>query len=229
VGIEGGKGRQRIRRPGRTEQKKIDALTIDFEPVGRRGECQRNESLLACAGRLGVGISSVCGGRGTCHSCKVQVLSGTVYGPTSKELEILTSQELKEGWRLACQTYPISDCKLTLPAESMTTPQRIQVEGLETTVHPEPPVRTYRLQLTAPDLSTPQADVDRLLEALNRQHSLQCSKVDIGALRVLSGQLRSWDWKCQAAVRHDEVIALVFHTSRPLGLAIDLGTSKIAG
>jgi len=144
-------------------------------------------------------------------------------------LEILTSQELKEGWRLACQTYPISDCKLTLPAESMTTPQRIQVEGLETTVHPEPPVRTYRLQLTAPDLSTPQADVDRLLEALNRQHSLQCSKVDIGALHILSDQLRSWDWKCQAAVRHDEVIALVFHTSRPLGLAIDLGTSKIAG
>lgn len=202
---------------------------IDLEPVGRRGKCQRNESLLACACRLGVGISSICGGRGTCHSCKVQVLSGTVSEPTSNELETFTSQELKEGWRLACQTYPISDCKLTVPPESMTTPQRIQVEGLEIAVQPEPPVRAYALQLSAPSLSAPHADADRLLDALNQQHSLHCSKVDIGALRVLSDQLRSWDWKCQAAVRNDEVVALVPCTSHPLGLAIDLGTTKIAG
>src|SRR4030042_519761 len=109
----------------------MDACTIDFEPVGRRGKCQRDESLLACACRLGVGISSICGGRGTCHSCKVQVLSGTVSEPTSNELETFTSQEMKEGWRLACQTYPISDCTLNVPPESMTTPHGLQVEGLE--------------------------------------------------------------------------------------------------
>jgi len=207
----------------------MDACTIDFEPVGRRGKCQRNESLLACARRLGVGISSICGGRGTCLSCKVQVLSGTVSEPTSNELETFSSQELKEGWRLACQTYPIRDCKLTVPPESMTTPQRVQVEGLEITVHPEPPVRAYPLQLSPPSLSAPHADADRLLEALNQQHPLHCSKVDIGALRALSDQLRSWSWKCQAIVRNDEVVALVPCTSHPLGLAVDLGTTKIAG
>jgi uncharacterized 2Fe-2S/4Fe-4S cluster protein (DUF4445 family) len=207
----------------------MTAYIIDFEPVGRRGECQKNESLLACARRLGIGISSICGGRGTCHSCKVQVLSGTVSEPTSNELEIFTSQELKKDWRLACQTYPISDCKLTVPPESMTTPQRIQVEGLEIAVQPEPPVRAYALQLSAPSLSAPHADVDRLIEALNQKHPLHCGKVDIGAVRVLSDQLRSWDWKCQAVVRHDEVITLVPWRAHPLGLAIDLGTTKIAG
>jgi uncharacterized 2Fe-2S/4Fe-4S cluster protein (DUF4445 family) len=207
----------------------MTACTIDFEPVGRRGECQRKESLLACARRLGVGISSVCGGKGTCHSCKVQVLSGTVSKPTSNEREAFTSQELKEGWRLACQTYPRSDGKLNVPAESMTTPQRVQVEGLEITVRPEPSVRAYRLQLAAPSLSAPQADADRLLEALNQQHKLHCAKVDIDALRILSDQLRSWNWECQAIVRNDEVIALVPWPSRQLGLAIDLGTTKIAG
>src|SRR4030042_1980090 len=159
---------------------------IDLEPVGRRGECQGNESLLACARRLGVGISSICGGRGTCHSCKVQVLSGTVSEPTSNELETFASQELKEGWRLACQTYPISDCTLNVPPESMTTPQRIQVEGLEITVQPEPPVLAYALQLSAPSLSAPHADVDCLLDTLTQQHPLHCSTVDLGAARVLS-------------------------------------------
>ena len=207
----------------------MTACNIDFEPVGRRGECQRNESLLTCARRLGVGISSICGGKGTCHSCQVQVLSGTVSKPTSNEREAFTSQELKPGWRLACQTYPRSDVKLNVPAESMTTPQRVQVEGLEITVRPEPPVRAYRLQLAAPSLSKPRADVDRLLEVLNQQYKLHCNKVDIDVLRILSDQLRSWNWEWQAMVRNDEVIALAPSPSRQLGLAVDLGTTKIAG
>jgi len=207
----------------------MTACTVDFEPVGRRGECQQKESLLACARRLGMGISSICGGKGTCHSCQVQVLSGTVSKPTSNEREAFTSQELKEGWRLACQTYPTSDVKLNVPAESMTTPQRVQVEGLEITVRPEPPVRAYRLQLAAPSLAAPQADADRLLQKLNQRHKLNCSKVDIAALRSLPDQLRSWNWKCQAVVRNGEVIAFLPPPSRQLGLAIDLGTTKIAG
>ena len=204
-------------------------FTIDFEPVGRRGECQKNESLLACARQLGVGINSMCGGEGICHSCKVQVLSGTVSKPTPNEHEAFTSQELKEGWRLACQTYPASDCKIAVPTESMTTPQRVQVEGLEVNVSPEPSVRIYRLQLSDPSLEAPQADADRLLKALNRQHKLRCTKIDIGALRTISDQLRSWKWKSQAVVRNSEVIAILPPKSRQLGLAIDLGTTKVAG
>jgi uncharacterized 2Fe-2S/4Fe-4S cluster protein (DUF4445 family) len=204
-------------------------FTIDFEPVGRRGKCQKNESLLACARQLGIGISSICGGEGTCHSCKLQVLSGTVSKPTPNEHEAFTSQELKDGWRLACQAYPTSDCKIAVPAESMTTPQRVQVEGLEVKVTPEPSVRVYRLQLAAPSLEAPQADADRLLKALNQQHKLRCTRIDIGALRTISDQLRSWKWKSQAVVRNGKVIAILPPKSRQLGLAIDLGTTKVAG
>jgi uncharacterized 2Fe-2S/4Fe-4S cluster protein (DUF4445 family) len=204
-------------------------FTIDFEPVGRRGKCRKKEPLLACAHRLGVGISSICGGKGMCHSCKVQVLSGTVSKPTSNELETLSRREIKGGWRLACQTYPASDCKVAVPAESMTTTQRLQVEGLEVKVHPESPLRAYRLQLAAPSLKAPQADADRLLQALNQQHKLRCTKIDIGTLRTISDRLRSWNWKTQAVVRNGEVIAVIPPKSRQLGLAIDLGTTKVAG
>ena len=204
-------------------------FTVDFEPVGRRGKCRKKESFLACAHRLGVGISSICGGKGTCHACKVQILSGTVSKPTPNEHEAFTSQELKEGWRLACQIYPTSDVRLMVPAESMTTPQRVQVEGLEIRVPPEPSVRVYRLQLAAPSLKAPQADADRLLKALNKQHKLRCTKIDIGALRTISDQLRSWKWKGRAVVRNSAVIAILPPKSRQLGLAIDLGTTKVAG
>jgi len=205
------------------------SYTIDFEPAGRRGQCRDNESLLDCARRLDVGISSVCGGVGMCQSCKVQVLSGTVSEPTSNELEAFSPQELKDGWRLACQTYPASDYKVSVPPKSMATLQRTQVEGLEIRVRPEPAVRAYHVKLPAPSLSDTQADANRLLQALNQQHHLHCTKVDIAVLRTLSPQLRSWNWQCQATVRDDEVIAVNPYSSQQLGLAIDLGTTKIAG
>ncbi len=205
------------------------AFTIDFEPVGRRGECQKSESLLACARRFGVGINSICGGEGTCHSCKVQVLSGTVSKPRPNEREIFTAQELKDGWRLACQTYPADDCKIAVPADSMTTPQRVQVEGLDAKISPDPSIRAYPLELAPPSLKDPQADDDRLLEALNQQYKLQYTRMDVGALRVSSDQLRAWNWKSQAVVRKGEVIAVLPRNCHQLGLAIDLGTTKVAG
>ncbi|UCB42126.1 MAG: DUF4445 domain-containing protein [Dehalococcoidales bacterium] len=203
--------------------------TVDFEPVGQKGQCQEDESLLDCAHRLGIGVSSVCGGRGTCKTCRVKVISGALSEPTSIELEALSAQELGGGWRLACQATPASDCRVMLPAESMSTSQRIHVEGLEVTVPPEPAVKAYHLQLNAPSLSDQQADADRLLEALYEQYQLHCRKIDINVLRSLSPQIRDWNWECQVSVCDDEVVALGPWPNRQLGLAVDLGTTTIAG
>jgi len=87
----------------------------------------------------------------------------------------------------------------------------------------------YHVELLAPSLSNPQADAERMLEVLNTQHRLNCTKIDIDTVRTLSIKLREWNWECQAAVRNGEVIAVAPWPSRQLGLAIDLGTTKIAG
>ena len=207
----------------------MKSYQIDFEPVGRRGQCPANQSLLECARQLGVELVSLCGGKGSCGRCKVQVLTGHVTEPTSTEREVLSSQELENGYRLACQAYESGDCKLRVPPESLTIPQRTQVEGLEVTVHPEPPVAAYHLELPSPSLSDLQADAERLLAALEHQHQVRCHTIDIEALRELSSQLRVWDWEFRASVRDNEVIAIGPWPSRQLGLAIDVGTTKIAG
>jgi len=205
----------------------MTAYTIDFEPLGRREQCQDNETLLDCARRCGIGVSSLCGGKGICHRCKIQLLSGTVSGPTSIERQKFAPKELQKGYRLACQTYPTSDGKLLVPPESMSSPQRAQVEGLELSVRLDPPVRTYRLEIPTPSLTDQRGDAERVLETLNQQ--VHCRTIDINVLRNLSPQLRSWNWQAQASVRNKEVIALSPWPSRQLGLAIDLGTTKIAG
>jgi uncharacterized 2Fe-2S/4Fe-4S cluster protein (DUF4445 family) len=202
---------------------------IHFEPVGRQGKCGANESILECAHRLGLGISSVCGGRGTCSTCQIRILNGVLSKPTSSEKEALSSVELKDGWRLACQTYPRSNVKVDVPDRSMTTAQRLQVEGLEVTVPLEPVVRAHHLKLPVPSLTDSKADADRLLAFLNKEYGLNCIKIDIGVLRTLSSRLRDWNWECQVVVRNDEVISIGPWPSRQFGLAIDLGTTKIAG
>ena len=201
---------------------------VDFEPMGKRGKCQSSQSLLDCARQLDVGLASVCGGQGTCYSCKLQVLSGAVSEPTSIEKEALSSQELEASYRLACQTYPQSDLRLCVPPESLTTQQRLQIESQEVAVKPEPMARSYHVKLSAPALSDPRADDERLLEALALKNSACCQRIDIDVLRNLSPRLRSWGWEAGALVREDEVIDLRPWPSRQLGLAVDLGTTKIA-
>lgn len=202
---------------------------IDFEPIGRRGQCQPGDSFLDCARQTGIGITSICGGNGTCKACKVQVIDGTVSDFTSAELEIFSPKELKDGWRLACQAYPTSNCKLAIPTESMTAPQRTQIEGKDIIVQLEPPVHFYQLNLPAPTLSDLRADDIRVLETLKQQYRVDCRSIDIEVIRNFPPQLRSWNWRCQAAVRDDEVISLMPLSGHHIGLAVDLGSTKIAG
>ncbi|MFH1638703.1 MAG: ASKHA domain-containing protein [Chloroflexota bacterium] len=202
---------------------------IDFEPVGRRGRCAKDKSILDVARELGIGINSICDGHGTCHSCRIRVMQGAATPPTKRELLFFSSEELDKGWRLACQTYPLEDGTVYLPPESMTTLQRIQVEGIEITVKPEPAVKFYQVKLDPPALSTPVADGDRLLEALNHEHKLGCSTIDLSALQVISPLLRGCHWECRVAVRGNEVIRLCPTDARALGLAVDMGTTNIAG
>lgn len=200
---------------------------VDFNPTGKSGRCKGNQSLLDCANQAGAGIVNICGGRGRCNCCKVQVLEGVVSEPTASELKIFSSQEIKKGWRLACQAYPEGAVKLLVPPGSMTTMQRLQVEGLEISVTPDSLVRSYNISLPAPSMSDLQADVERILEELKKQ-SIDCNNIDIEVLKILSNLLRAWDWKAKVFVRGSEVVAIGSQSDRQLGLAVDLGSTKIA-
>ena len=204
-------------------------IRVEFEPVGRRGECPAGTSLLDCARLLGVDLVNLCGGAGTCGRCVVQVLEGEVSKPDGADAKFLTAQELAEGYRLACRTVPLTACKVRVPPESLTAPQRTQVEGAEVPVAPEPLVRAYPIVVPPPSLEDLAGDADRLLRALAEQHAVEVTSVDLAVLRALSAGLREDGWRAKAVLRDDEVVALLPVDARPLGLAVDLGTTKVAG
>jgi len=109
----------------------------------------------------------------------------------------------------------------------MTTMQRLQVEGFEIAVTPDSTVRSYNVCLSAPSLSDLQADVERIFQGLKNQR-IYCNNIDIEVLKNISNLLRSRDWKAKVFVRGSEVVAIGPQSNRQLGLAVDLGSTKIA-
>ena len=132
-----------------------ETFNIDFEPLGRRGKARSGHTILAAAQDAGVGLASVCGGAGTCEECRVRLAAGKLSPPTLVEQAALSEADLSAGFRLACQAQPVSDIKLDIPPESLTSAQRLQVEGLEEThVLPDPVIRVPGAYGLAVDIGT---------------------------------------------------------------------------
>ncbi|MGQ9500756.1 MAG: ASKHA domain-containing protein [Anaerolineae bacterium] len=214
----------------RTRNPVTATVHVEFEPIGRRGTISAKMSLLDAARHLGVELASVCGGVGICGRCKVRLLSGRLSELTAHEREALSQSEIEQNFRLACMAYPLSDCKVEVPPESLSIPMRTQVEGLEEVMDSiDPPVRWMTVEMQPPSLSHPNADAENLLQAVNRMRDRSATTIDLGVLQELPRQLRAWDWHCQAHIRDDTIVAVTPVGTPPLGLAVDLGSTKIAG
>jgi uncharacterized 2Fe-2S/4Fe-4S cluster protein (DUF4445 family) len=204
------------------------AYQIEFEPLGRRIPCTEKVSVLDCARQSNIGLASICGGQGTCKACKIQILKGLVSDMTPVETETFTESQIKAGWRLACRVFPKSDLTVNVPPESMTTTQRTQVECSEVTVKPDPVVKTFDVRLAPASLDDLRSDFTRLWQAL-KQQNIECHGIDVNVLKNISPQLREWNWEVGVSLREREIVGLSTSGSPSLGLAVDLGTTKIAG
>lgn len=201
---------------------------VDFQPIGIRGEFSDEDTLLVCARHLGVDLVSICGGAGTCARCKVQLIRGQLSDLTVDERSSLTESEVLSGYRLACKTYPLSDVTIHVPPESLTTPQRTQVEGLNVDIPPDTLIVSVDINLTPPTLESPQADVAKLKAAL-REAGVALCDVDYRVMRSLPRVLRENDWQANVALREAEIVAIGSLSTQWLGLAVDIGTTKVAG
>jgi len=105
--------------------------SIEFRPPGRSVLCSAGTTLLDCCRANQIPLASTCGGQGKCHSCKLRVEQGDVTAPTRNELKILSADELKKGWRLACQVKPAGDLSVFLPGGvSLSSTPAFKVELL---------------------------------------------------------------------------------------------------
>lgn len=79
-------------------------------------ETAQGGSVLSTLQSKGIFLSSACGGGGTCGQCRCQVLEGGgEILPT--EIGFFTRKQIKEHWRLGCQTKVKKDLSIRVPDE----------------------------------------------------------------------------------------------------------------
>lgn len=197
------------------------ACTLRFPDLGREITALGNESVLQAARRHGVRLVGACGGRGTCGSCAVRVVSGTVEA-TRPDGETA----LGKKWLRACEIRPRSDCVLEINRRSLAPVVRHASAPDKPSVawSLAPAVHSIDVELSAPSLNDNRADADRLLDALGSP----VAAIDLDAARRLPDLLRQHGWAVRARVRDAEVIQAAPRRSPTLGLAVDLGTTKVA-
>ncbi|HSQ27731.1 MAG TPA: ASKHA domain-containing protein [Anaerolineales bacterium] len=200
---------------------------IDMEPIGLRGEIQAGMNLLDAARQLGVGLVSLCGGEGWCEGCLVRVEKGELTSATMAEEAVISPEDLKKGFRLACQAIPLSDVKIEIPAASLSTPQRLQVEGQEEEIEFEPAVVGIDVVCQVPTLHDLRSDYLRLQDALREKGHADVT-CDIGVLSDLSDRLRQAKWNVRAVLCGNSIVCVLPSGCKYFGLAADIGTTKVA-
>jgi uncharacterized 2Fe-2S/4Fe-4S cluster protein (DUF4445 family) len=205
-----------------------------FQPYGKRFRASVGKTVLEAAGEIGIHISSICGGKGSCGKCRVIIRDGKEHlsAPSEAEKRILSEGDLNSGFRLACQAAVTGKGTIVteVPRESQVDQQRLLLRGLEKTVRIVPASRKITLSLEKPSLLDTKSDVDRLVDAVTSKIEVK-PKVDYVALKKTPHTLRKGDWTVTATLwRDQEIISIEPGSTQGLyGFAVDVGTTKLAG
>ncbi len=216
---------------------------VVFTPSGKRGEFAEGASLLEAARALGVDLDSVCGGRGICGRCQVDVTqgefpkhaihSGADHVTPSGTVEaryVSKRGALPAGRRLGCQARICGDLVIDVPPESQVHRQVVRKRAETHPIEIDPVVRLYYVEVAEPDMHEPSSDLRRLQQALREQWALEETTADLATLAGLQKALRAGAWKVTVAVRkgHDIVAVMPGFAERAFGVAIDVGSTTIA-
>jgi len=215
---------------------------ILFSPSGKRGRFPVGTPVLAAARELGVDIDSICGGRARCGRCQVEPLEGTfaregmVSSPahlgelTEVEQQCVRSGQLMAGNRLSCQARLLGDVRIDVPPGSQLHRQVVRKEYEVHPVELDPVIRLYFTQVAEPDLQFPDGDLQRLLQALERDWGLTGLELGLGVLKSLQAALRQGNWQVTVAVRDERRIVAIWpgFEDHVYGAAVDVGSTTIA-
>ncbi len=219
-----------------------DPLVV-FLPSGKRGLFPKGTPILDCARKLGVDIDSVCGGRGICGRCQVNIGDGEFAnfgiksGPDSltafsaPEEKYQGRRGLIDGRRLSCHAQLIGNVVIDVPPESQVHKQVVRKRAEVRDIKMDPAIRLHYVEVEEPDMHKPEGDLERLRIALATQWDLHdLDEIDIKSLRELQKALRDGDWKVTVAVHRGQRITAVWpgFQDRAFGLAFDIGTTTIA-
>ena len=201
---------------------------VIFQPSGRRGEVPKGTTIIEASRKLGVDIEALCGEKKVCGKCVVRIEDGFFekYGIHSspshvspwqeEEGKFITRENRDKGFRLGCVSKIQDDILVFVPEESRAGKQVVSKQARDIHIDHHPAVKLYHVQTQKPTFEEPTGDFERICKVLEETHGLKNLRIDIEALRQLSGALRKGDWRVTVSVWMDqEIIRVRPENARP--------------
>ncbi len=220
---------------------------VTFIPIGTSVDVPAGTTVLEAARSADVPLAAECGGDGTCGTCRVVICEGTIEVPAGgadSSTKVLSRDELRHGYVLACEARVNLPVTVGVPKESRLASavftgdesvERLSGSAAEvdlTTQQLDPLVGKHYLELPAPSLDDNAADLDRLIAALGKQVPGGL-EMGLAAMRSLPGAMREDGWRVTATTAHRGAVTEITNVEAGdtrdahLGLAIDLGTTTV--
>ncbi len=221
--------------------------TIVFTPSGIRGRVKKGTTILEAAQKLSVDLNSICGARGRCSKCQVELTFGEFnkLNIRSKETSVSEKNEteiiyrnkfhLSEERRLGCQTKILGDLVVDVPEDSQIHKQIIKKETSLRDFSLNSSVKAFYVQVSEPQLDSLESDFERLKISLKDDWSIQGVTCSVRVLKDLQEKLRRGNWGITVLLYYKEntVPEIVdihsgYSEIPAFGVAIDLGSTSIA-
>ena len=228
-------------------ENKNNPLVI-FTPSGKRGEFPVGTPILTAARQLGVDLDSVCGGRGICSRCQITPSFGefSKHGVTvennaisdwnSVEERYKSKRGMIDGRRLGCQATIQDNIIIDVPPESQVHKQVVRKRAEARDILINPTTRLFYVEVEQPDMHKPSGDLERLIEALDKEWNLTSLEADFSILKKIQTALRKGEWKVTCAIHSDNnsnksnIVEIWpgYYEGSIYGMAVDLGSTTIA-
>jgi uncharacterized 2Fe-2S/4Fe-4S cluster protein (DUF4445 family) len=216
------KRRELVPEPESAPDDGAQRVRLRFLPDGGEVRVPSGTPIFDAASWNGIAIDSTCGGHGTCKKCKVRIVSGEV--PVgSVDPRAFTTDELRDGWRLACRASARSDLVIEVPP--LQTRPKAALVGVGRHVILRPAVQKRHLVLEEATLEDQRSDLQRVLDGLEDLEP----RASVELLRTLGGVLRGSHFDVTAVVCDDELIDVEpgDTSARRFAIAFDLGTTTV--
>lgn len=225
-----------------------DNPLVIFTPSGKRGSFPIGTPILTAARQLGVDLDSVCGGRGICSRCQitpsfgefskhgVAVEKNAISGWNSVEERYKSKRGMIDGRRLGCQATVQGNIVIDVPPESQVHKQVVRKRAEARDIFINPTTRLFYVEVEQPDMHKPSGDLERLIEALEKEWKITSLEIDFSILKKIQATLRKGEWKVTCAVHSDNnshksnIIEIWpgYYEGSIYGIAVDLGSTTIA-
>ncbi|MBN2475796.1 MAG: DUF4445 domain-containing protein [Pirellulales bacterium] len=200
-------------------------ISVTFRPSGKTVYVLKGTRLLEAAAGADLVLDLPCGGEGICGKCRV-VVSGGACEPTPAERRAFSDEQLRRGFRLACQSSVCGPMTVEVPQTSLLPARhKILEQTAQTSPVPvDPPIRKQYVELTTPRRGDDQADLTRLEQAVGPFDA------DLESVRYLPGQLRRAGFRGTAVLAEERILDFEPQNTEAVNLAVavDVGTTTLA-